>query len=131
MNFTLKLSTVTQRRALSSAMTWLSEGKLEARKDLCIQLAINSSIQTFLKTKSSDSVYFSLRQSLVVHLHTRYSPFEKSIISSPHAHSDSPSCVQFNCTYILLFTHFAFDPKLFNARVIIIRRTNKIPCTLV
>ena len=88
--------------------------------------------QTFMKTESSDSAYFSLRQSLIVHLHTRYSSFEKSSISSQRAHSNRPAkSAQFNCTYILLFTHFAFDPKLFNARVIIIGRTNKIPRTLI
>ena len=88
--------------------------------------------QTSFKTDSSDSVYFSLRQGLVVHLQTRYSSFEKSIIPSQHTHSNRPArSVQFNCTYILLFTHFAFDPKLFNARVIIIGCTNKIPRTLI
>ena len=50
----------------------------------------NSTKQTFLKTESSDSVHFSLRQSLVVDLQLRYSSFEKSIISSQHAHSNSP-----------------------------------------
>ena len=84
-----------------------------------------------MKTESSDSMYFSLCQSPVVHLHTRYSSFEKSTISSQHAHSNRPArSAQFNCAYILLFIHFAFDPKLFNARVIIIGCSNKIPTHL-